>query len=72
MKKIEGVLEIDASRGVVYFTQTPMAGNVTEPWFRMRICSLPSIPDNVDFIDITVSEGGSSYTTNPTLIHPGI
>lgn len=65
-KMIEGVLEIDKERGVIYFHSTD---DTTYGVTILRICRLPKpIPANVQ-IDITHMHG-ASY--DPMLKHGGV
>ena len=50
-----GILEIDHDRGVIYF-HTDDERNKSGTVSMLRICSLPSIPDDVS-IDITHMSG---------------
>lgn len=60
MKRIEGVLEIDEERGVVYFTAFTADPPEHGSWLRIRICGLPKpVPSDVSEIDITVNHGVS-------------
>lgn len=55
--KIEGQLEIDHKRGVIYFhiTKGDMAGRT-----KLRISQLPTpIPDNEELLDVTIDSGCS-------------
>ena len=61
MTKIEGQLEIDHERGVVYFHANDTG------WTVLRICQLLQIPKNVHFIDVVASSG--TYILKETQQH---
>jgi len=48
--EINGVLEIDHNRGIIYFH------SVIDGFTVLRICKLTKIPKDVSFIDITQPE----------------
>ena len=54
--KIEGQLEIDTERGVIYFHSNETG------WSKLRICGLPTpIPINDDLLDISWRAGIASW-----------
>ena len=59
MAQYEGILEIDSSRGVIYF-------HMNNGTTKLRICRLPKpIPEDQEFLDITHMHGANWRATNP-------
>lgn len=56
---LKGELEIDHNRGVIYFHSEGYGRTV------LRICRLPAIPRNVDFIGVTHMSGVSFSKWEP-------